>query len=207
MSGKSPRTDTAQQNPISLFRQGQQRSIVSQPSWARWGLVDPIGGESEYLSCLGFGHDRDMNLKTAVEDKNVFFVFILWAENCLGSLTFGVKSFDCANREIGAPGNRFLSLKEAFLGGRASRPPERKAGAGMFNCGFQDEVTNREIPSGVSPEVGLLQQAVLCPLLQQGGRWNSPHFRKRASAWLPGNRFTPGPPKGSPAEAGFKKSG
>ncbi|HNY28731.1 MAG TPA: hypothetical protein PKH31_15265, partial [Candidatus Sumerlaeota bacterium] len=51
---------------------------------------------------------QNIILKTAVEDRNEFFVFIVWAENGSGSLPFWVKSFDRANREIGAPGNRFL---------------------------------------------------------------------------------------------------
>jgi hypothetical protein len=53
--------------------------------------------------------------------------------------------------------------------------------------------------------VGLIQQAVLCPPLQQGGEGDSLLFLKRASARLPGNRFTPGSSKESPAEAGFEK--
>jgi len=64
-------------------------------------------------------------------------------------------------------------------------------------------IINREIPSDLSGDVGLLQQAVLCPLLQQGGRRDFLLLLKRASARLPGNRFAPGPPKKSPAEAGF----
>ncbi|HPS01830.1 MAG TPA: hypothetical protein PLA90_09835, partial [Candidatus Sumerlaeota bacterium] len=47
-----------------------------------------------------------LSLKTAVEDRNESFVLTFRAENGLGFLSFGVKSFDRANREIGGPGNR-----------------------------------------------------------------------------------------------------
>jgi len=73
---------------------------------------------------------KQFNMKTAIEDRNEFFVlmFMLWDENGFGSRPFGVKSFDCANREIGAPGNRFLPLKWPFWEGGRPRPPERKTG-------------------------------------------------------------------------------
>jgi hypothetical protein len=63
-------------------------------------------------------------------------MLILWAENCLGSFSFWVKSFDRANREIGAPGNRFLPLKMGVLwrGGVLSRLKEKQNDA---NYGFQ----------------------------------------------------------------------
>jgi hypothetical protein len=80
-----------------------------------------------------------------------------------------------------------------------------KGGQGKIIPKSDTAVINREIPLDLSCEVGLLQQAVLCPLLQQGGEWDSVLLLKRASARLSGNRFTPGPPKESPAEAGFEK--
>jgi len=43
-------------------------------------------------------------------------------ENGFGSLSFWVKSFDCANREMGAPGNRFFPLKVG-ISGRAGVSP------------------------------------------------------------------------------------
>jgi hypothetical protein len=54
-------------------------------------------------------------LKTALKERNEFFVPYFWAEDGLGSFPIGVKSFDCANREIGAPGNRFLPLRMGVL--------------------------------------------------------------------------------------------
>jgi hypothetical protein len=53
--------------------------------------------------------------QTAIEDRNKSFVDILRAENGFDALTFGVKALDCANREIGAPGNRFPLLKMGVL--------------------------------------------------------------------------------------------
>ncbi len=43
-----------------------------------------------------------------------------------------------ADQKIGVPGAPILPLKKAFLGGRASRPPERKPDDRRFNCGIQD---------------------------------------------------------------------
>ncbi len=77
----------------------------------------PNGGDENKRTGLQEKQD-----KTAVEDRNESFVPLLWVEDCFGSLAFGVKSFDCANREMGAPGNHFLPLKTG-ISGRAGVSP------------------------------------------------------------------------------------
>ncbi len=74
------------------------------------------------------------------------------------------------------------------------------------------EMTTREVPPdqpGERPHArrsgkgGLLQQAILCPPLQQGGEGGFPPFPEARFSALLWNRFTLGYPKESPAEAGF----
>jgi hypothetical protein len=56
------------------------------------------------------------------------------------SLSFGVKFFDCANRETGAPGNRFLHLKMDVVIWRADVSPAcAKNCVWDVNWGFQND--------------------------------------------------------------------